>query len=202
MVTMVKPAPVQRKMHPAAIYIVCSIAGIVLGIFLSQSYVDSLAYGNAVDWKKLAAPPSPPTGLLEADLNQLFVQTEQGIYFSTDIKQCLSPGGESCWSLVDEVDQGQLYLSPCNNAPVFFETPSPPTKYSQSLLVQECGPDYFSEIHYVLGVDGEIWFWRHGSYAPGVVNVMIMAGCIGASLGLFAGLFLANRFVVYLKKRG
>lgn len=201
MVPMVKFASVRRKMHPVAIYILCSIAGIVLGIFLSQFYVDSLAHGNAVDWMKLAAPPSPPTGLLEADLSQLFVQTEQGVYFSADIKQCLSPGGESCWSLVTEVDQGWLFLSPCKNAPAFFETPSPPIKYSQSLLVQECGPDYFSEIHYILGENGDIWFWRHGSYAPGVVNVMILAGCIGAFLGLFAGLILANRFVVFLKRR-
>lgn len=199
---MIKLATTQRKIYPVAIYIVCSIVGIALGIYLSQSYVDSLTHGCAVDWMKLDAPPSSPTRLLEADLYRLFVQTEQGIYFSTDIKQCLSPGGESCWTLVDEVDQGQLYLSPCNNAPAFFKTPSPPTKYSQSLSVQECGPDYFSEIHYIVGENGEIWFWKHGSYAPGTANVMILAGCIGTSLGLFAGLFLANRFVVHLRKRG
>ena len=199
---MIKLATTQRKIYPVAIYIVCSIAGMALGIFLSQSYVDSLTRGNAIDWKKLVALPFPPTRLLEADLYRLFVQTEQGIYFSAGMEQCLEPGRESCWSLVDEIDQGQLYLSPCNNAPAFFETPSPPTKYSQSLLVQECGPDYFSEIHYILGEDGEIWFWKHGSYAPGTANMMILAGCIGTFLGLFAGLFLANRFVVYLKKRG
>jgi hypothetical protein len=193
-VTMVKPASTQRKVHPIAICIVWSIAGIALGMFLSRIYVDSLARGHAVNWKKLTAPPSPQTRLLEADLNHIFVQTGQGIYFSTDIKQCLVLGGESCWSLVDKVDQGQLYLSPCN-APAFFKTPSPRTRYSQSLFVQECGPDYYSEIHYILGEDGDIWFWRHDSYGPGMVNVTILAGCIGASLGLIAGLFLAYRFL-------
>jgi len=198
---MVKHTSTQRKIHPVAIYIVCSIAGIILGIFLSKSYVDLLAYGYWVDWKKLTAPLSPPIGLLEADLYRIFVQTEQGIYLSTGMEQCLNPGGEDCWSLVDQVDRGQLYLSPCDGTPAFFEIPSPPIKYSQSLLVQECGPDYFGEIHYILGEDGGIWFWRHGSYGPGAVNVMILAGCIGASLGLFAGLFLANRFIAATRAR-
>jgi uncharacterized protein YneF (UPF0154 family) len=188
-------------MHPVVIYIVLSIAGIALGIFLSKSYVDYLAHGNAVEWKRLPAPPSPPTGLLDADINRLFIQTEGGIYFSASMKQCLEPGGEPCWSLVDKVDQGQLYLRPCPAGnPPFFETPTPPTKYSQSLLVQECGPDSHGEIHYMLGEDGGIWFWRHSNYAPGLVNVMVLSSCIGASLGLIAGLFLANRIVVRRKK--
>ena len=193
---MVKHIPTQRVVHPVAIYIVCAIAGIVLGIFLSQGYVNSLSHGKAVKWVKMTAPPSPPTGLLEADLHRIFIQTEQGIYLSAGMEQCREQDGEDCWSLVDKVDQGQLYLSPCpGDHPPFFETPSPPTKYSQSLLVQECGPDYFSEIHYILGEDGDIWLWRHGSYAPGTVNVRILAGCISASLGLAASLFLANRFI-------
>jgi uncharacterized protein YneF (UPF0154 family) len=191
---MAKHTSAQGVVHPFVIYVICSIAGIMLGIFLSQSYVNSLTHGSAVKWVKMTDLPSLPTGLLEADLYRIFVQTEQGIYLSAGMEQCLEPGGEACWSLVDEVDPGRLYLSPCSSHP-FFETPSPPTNYSQSLIIQECGPDSFNEIHYIFGENGEIWFWRHGSYAPGTVNVMILAGCIGASLGLFAGLFLANRFI-------
>lgn len=199
---MVRLTSAQKAIHPVAIYIVCSIAGIALGIFLSQSYVDWLAYGKAVDWEKLPAPPSHPTGLLEADLCRIYIQTEQGIYISTGIEQCLKSGEEPCWSLVDKIDLELLYRSPCGSSPSFYETPVPPLTYSQSLMVQECGPDYFSEIHYILGHDGGIWFWRHGSYAPGIANVMLLACCIGVSLGLFSGLFLANRFIVYLRKRG
>ena len=180
-----------------------SLTGAYLGYLIGHGYFVALSGGEFVQWKRLESPPSEPEAFLAANPHRIYVKTADGIYFNSDVENCLDHKKTDCWEKVESVDKVQLGYFKCSSGDVasHFQVSIPPIKYNEYLMVNECGGEWYNETHYVRGERGEIWVWQWGSFSMGMIGPFLFIVFGSVILGFVAGLGIAIIMAKFMGRR-
>ena len=156
-------------------------------------YFLALSEGEFVRWKQLPNPPQPAESILAADPNQIYVKTAGGIYLNGNVETCLKDKRAPCWKRIAQIDNEELNYFKCTPRENFsyFRVSSPSVNYEESLVVSQCGGEWYNETHYIRMKGGQIWVWQWGDFSMGMIVPFFLIIAGGTVLGLLAGLALA-----------
>ncbi len=184
-----------------AFYSISSLLGACLGYQLGSRYFSALSEGRFVRWKPLLNPPSKITTILTAAPNHIYVETTQGIFFISNVQACLEPDHRRCWQKLasDQPVQPAFFKCSPTDASSRFRVSTPPVKYVQYLMTNECGGEWYNETHYIRTESDEIWVWVWGNFSMGMIGPFLFILSIGVISGFFLGLAIAISAIKLLK---
>jgi ABC-type antimicrobial peptide transport system permease subunit len=157
------------------IVLLASGVGAVLGLLFGFLAIK----GTFEGWNSLGAPPGKAVGILAGDLRDVYVETENGRLYS-----CRQFSNE-CWVETGRPQELPESSYPCEHPS--FRIGFPPGQVVDSLEIQYCGVDLFTEANYVLLDDGSVWVWRHGGGSSGSFVLLSGSLILGLLLGLLSG---------------
>jgi hypothetical protein len=150
-----------------------------IGMILGGAYYLYMDTGSSVDWQALDRPPAGVIGLVDGDLEGVYVLVRPAsVYYC---QTGYTPDEPECW--IEVTPPAPPGDDPYEISPPDFRVKPPPGDEIERIRYGYRFEHGAVRVDYVLQADGSIWEWRFGSSA----QTMLFYGFIG----LIAGTALA-----------
>ena len=172
----------QRKTLP---YWLALLIGVVLTCILTNAVTASSQFGMFNSWTSLNSPPSGAKKLIDAQYNQIWIEANDGRFFTASILfNC--EGKDMCWEweVIDEVpkmfesDFPLMRASSCKEVRDDKFLSNPDGQIVECVYARFLGPDFWEEGYFALMADGNVLYWKNGGNALGTQVVFILSTVI------------------------
>jgi hypothetical protein len=182
----------------AVVLLLLPFLGFMLGNALSLAYSE----GTFVNWHSLGKPDRTITNIIGGNPWTVWLEANDGQIYEGAIQECTSLVA-GCWKESESID---TYYpsergSECKSG--FKNIKSPPVGVIKCFSVIDLGAEWYGETHYVLLMDGSVWYWKHSTSGLGPFGLIGIHGdmlCGGVFIGLFTGLLIIFKIIRKPKK--